>query len=49
MNDVYLLAFACAEGVQLGQALRWINKLWLVRLSNGRSCFVMPCQVLWME
>jgi hypothetical protein len=49
MNNPYLVAFISAEGVQLGAVIRWINKLWLVRLRNGQSCFVSPCQVLWIE
>ena len=47
--DPYLIAFISPEGVQIGKVVRWINKLWLVKLRTGLTCYVMPVQVLWME
>lgn len=42
-----LIAFQSSKGIELGQPIEWLCKLWLVRLSDGSGCFVMPCQVLW--
>jgi hypothetical protein len=49
-SDVLFIEYDSCEGRLVGFTLRWINKLWLVfRLEDGRTQFVMPCQVVRSE